>query len=109
LVLVTLLRRAPDARPLGAVAVTLFSWVYAAALPASLLAIRHGAWPGRSWAGVALVFFPLCVTWVCDSAAMFGGKAIGGARLAPTISPGKTRAGAVAGVIGAALVAPLFG
>jgi phosphatidate cytidylyltransferase len=54
------------------------------------------------------VFFPLVVTWVGDTAAMFGGRVIGGRKLAPTISPGKTRAGAVAGILGALLVAPVF-
>jgi phosphatidate cytidylyltransferase len=77
-------------------------------LPAFLLGIRHGVFGPRSWAGTALVFFPLVVIWVCDSAAMFAGKAIGGPKLAPVISPGKTRAGGVAGVIGGAAVAPLF-
>jgi phosphatidate cytidylyltransferase len=100
--------RAPDAQPLGAIAVTLFGVVYAGLLPTFLLSIRHGSWPERSWAGTALVFFPLLVTWVCDSAAMFGGRAFGGAKLAPTISPGKTRSGGIAGVVGGALVAPLF-
>jgi phosphatidate cytidylyltransferase len=100
--------RAPTARPLGAVAVTAFGVAYAALLPAFLLGIRHGRWPERSWAGAALVFFPLVVTWVCDTAAMFGGRAMGGPKLAPTISPGKTRAGGVAGLVGGALVAPVF-
>ena len=64
--------------------------------------IRHGAATGRA-AGPApwLVFFPLVVTWVCDTAAMFGGRTFGGPKLAPTVSPGKTRSGAVAGVVGA--------
>jgi phosphatidate cytidylyltransferase len=39
---------------------------------------------------------------------MFGGRAIGGPKLAPTVSPGKTRSGAIAGVVGAAVAAPLF-
>jgi phosphatidate cytidylyltransferase len=51
----------------------------------------------------------LVVTWVCDTAAMFGGRAMGGPKLAPTISPVKTRSGAVAGVLGGLLVAPIFG
>ena len=34
---------------------------------------------------------------------------MGGPKLAPTISPGKTRSGAVAGVLGGLLVAPIFG
>ena len=104
----TLTARAPTAKPLAAAAVTLFGVLYAGALPAFLLAIRHGQHGPRSWAGTALVFFPLVVIWVCDTAAMEGGRRIGGPKLAPTVSPGKTRAGAISGVVGALLVAPLF-
>lgn len=103
-----LLQRSPGQRPLAAIGITCFAVAYAGALPAFLLGIRHGVFGSRSWAGTALVFFPLVVIWVCDSAAMFAGKAIGGPKLAPVISPGKTRAGGVAGVIGGAAVAPLF-
>lgn len=105
------LRRSPDAHPLGAVTLTLVGPLYAAALPAFLLVLRHSAFGPRSWAGTALVFFPLVVTWVGDSAAMSGGRAFGGPKLAPTISPGKTRSGGIAGLIGAtaagALLVPL--
>jgi phosphatidate cytidylyltransferase len=100
--------RTPSDRPLEAAAVTLLGVAYTGALPAFVLAIRHGQLPVRSWAGAWLVFFPLVVTWVCDTAAMFGGRTFGGAKLAPTVSPGKTRSGTVAGVMGALLVAPLF-
>ena len=103
-----LARRAPTARPLEAVAVTTFGVLYAGALPAFLIGIRHGVFGGQSWAGTWLVFFPMVVIWVCDSAAMSGGRAIGGAKLAPTISPGKTRSGSLAGVLGGLLVAPIF-
>lgn len=100
--------RAPAERPLSAAAVTLLGVAYAGALPTSLLLIRHGALPARSWAGLWLVCFPLVVTWVCDTAAMFGGRTFGGPKLAPVVSPGKTRSGAVAGVVGAVVVVPLF-
>jgi phosphatidate cytidylyltransferase len=100
--------RSPGDRPLEAVAVTLLGVAYTGGLPAFLLLIRHGQLSTRSWAGTLLVFFPLVVTWVCDTAAMFGGRTFGGPRLAPTVSPGKTRSGTVAGVIGALAVAPLF-
>ena len=104
-----LVARPPAEKPLEAVSVTLLAVVYTAALPAFLLGIRHLSHPGRSWAGAWLVFFPLVVTWVCDTAAMFGGRAMGGAKLAPAISPGKTRSGAVSGIVGGLLVAPIFG
>jgi len=104
-----LLARGPTDRPLAAVAVTVLAVAYTGALPAFLLDMRHHGHGLRSWAGAWLVFFPLVVTWICDTAAMFGGRAIGGPKLAPTVSPGKTRSGSVAGVVGGLLVAPLFG
>jgi phosphatidate cytidylyltransferase len=100
--------RTPAERPLSAAAVTLLGVAYAGALPASIVLIRHGTEPPRSWTGLWLVCFPLVVTWVCDTAAMFGGRTFGGPKLSPLVSPGKTRSGAVAGVVGALLVAPIF-
>jgi phosphatidate cytidylyltransferase len=102
-------RRAPGERPLEAVAVTMLGVVYAGLLPAFLVIIRHNGYGLRSWPATALVFFPLVVTWVCDTAAMFGGKLLKGPKLAPTVSPGKTRSGALSGVVAGVLVAPLFG
>jgi phosphatidate cytidylyltransferase len=100
--------RSPADRPLSAAAVTMFAVAYTSALPAFLVGIRHSAYPERSWPGAWLVFFPLVVTWICDTAAMFGGRAIGGPKLAPAVSPGKTRSGSAAGVAGGLIVAPIF-
>jgi phosphatidate cytidylyltransferase len=100
--------RAPTERPLSAAGITLLAVAYTGVLPTFLLAIRHTNYSHRSWSGAWLVFFPLAVTWVCDTAAMFGGKALGGPKLAPAVSPGKTRSGSTAGLIGGLLVAPLF-
>lgn len=105
---VALRRRPPDAAPLAAVAITIFGVMYAAVFPAFLLVVRHAQWPVRAWGGALLVLFPLVVTWVSDTAAMFAGRAIGGPKLAPVISPGKTRVGGVAGVLGGVAVAPVF-
>lgn len=45
----------------------------------------------------------------CDVAAYFVGRHVGGARLAPVISPKKTRSGAVGGLVGAVLVTMVVG
>jgi phosphatidate cytidylyltransferase len=101
--------RSPTDQPLSAAAVTLLAVLYTGALPAFLIAIRHNRFAERSWAGAWLVFFPLVVTWVCDTAAMFGGRTFGGRKLAPTVSPGKTWSGSTAGLVGGTLMAPVFG
>src|SRR5260370_41490444 len=94
--------RGPDRHPLAAVSVTVFGALYASALPAFLLAIRHGAdAPERSWPFAWLVLFPLALTWICDTAAMAAGTAIGGPTHAPLGSPNQTRAGARGGSVGA--------
>ncbi|MDY3330803.1 MAG: phosphatidate cytidylyltransferase [Pelistega sp.] len=45
----------------------------------------------------------LIIIWCADIFAYFGGKHFGGAKLAPAISPGKTRSGAICGVISVAI------
>ena len=98
----------PDAQPLASAAVTVFAVAYCAVLTSFLLVIRHRLHPEQSWPGAWLVFLPLVVIWVCDTAAMFGGKLIGGPKLAPVVSPGKTRSGGVAGLAGAVVAALVF-
>jgi phosphatidate cytidylyltransferase len=105
---IALWRRAPTQRPFAATAATLFGVLYPAALASFLIPIRHSRYETWSWAGAWMVFFPLVITWVCDTAAMFAGKAIGGPKLSPVISPGKTWAGSIAGVIGALVAVPLL-
>ncbi len=106
---VAVMRRAPDERPLDAVAVTVFAVSYTAFLPSFLLLLRHADAARSPVAATALVFLPLVVTWVCDSAAMGGGSLIGGAKFAPRVSPNKTWAGTISGSVSAVLVAPFYG
>ncbi|MBI2850191.1 MAG: phosphatidate cytidylyltransferase [Chloroflexi bacterium] len=96
-----LLRRQKD----GAIA----GWVWTVAgilyigwLLGYMVALR-GLSDGRNW-----VYLTLFVTFASDTAAFFAGKALGRHKLAPDISPGKTREGAVAGAIGAMLVSLFF-
>ncbi|HEV8613412.1 MAG TPA: phosphatidate cytidylyltransferase, partial [Gemmatimonadales bacterium] len=62
-----LIRRRSEQRPLAAAAITLFGPIYCALLPSAVLLIRFGAGGERSFPAMWLVFFPLAVTWLCDS------------------------------------------
>jgi phosphatidate cytidylyltransferase len=109
-VLVVAAARGPSARPLSAVAITVFGALYASALLAFIVAIRHGPHADAHPRGsVALVVMPLVVTWVCDTCAMAAGALIGGPKLAPVLSPRKTWAGAVGGLGGGLAAALLYG
>lgn len=59
---------------------------------ASLLILRQG--PG----GLGLVLFIMLVVWGNDIGAYLAGRLIGGPRMAPALSPGKTWAGAFGGL-----------
>lgn len=58
-------------------------------------------------AGRALALWLLFVVWTTDTAAYFSGRAIGGPKLAPHISPKKTWAGLVGGALAAAIMGPI--
>jgi phosphatidate cytidylyltransferase len=59
---------------------------------------------GDSVIGRDNVLFLLLVVWATDIAAYVVGRLVGGPRLAPSISPGKTWSGAIGGFFGAILV-----
>ncbi|TIV27468.1 MAG: phosphatidate cytidylyltransferase, partial [Mesorhizobium sp.] len=46
--------------------------------------------------GLMAILFLFAVVWATDIAAYFVGRAVGGPKLAPSISPGKTQSGALA-------------
>jgi len=53
--------------------------------------------------GVQVLVWLLIVVWATDIVAYFAGRGLGGPRLAPVISPGKTWAGLLGGMLGAGL------
>ena len=107
---VGLWRRGSNRRPLTAVAVTVFGALYAGWLPAFAILLRHPvAGPASGWqVGMALLFFPLALTWAGDTAAFAGGTAFGGPKLAPVVSPNKTWSGAAAGLFGTIAAALIY-
>jgi phosphatidate cytidylyltransferase len=60
----------------------------------------------RIWVpdGAATILWLLAVVWAADIGAYFTGRAIGGPKLAPAISPGKTWSGFAGGMVLAVLV-----
>lgn len=91
--------RRPDERPLGSIAVTVFGVLYTGGTLACAYALRHHRFVVEPAAGAVLLFYPIVLTWVSDSAAYFTGRAFGRRKLMPAVSPGKTVAGAVGAVV----------
>ena len=69
-------------------------WIVLAA--AALLWLRADPATGR-----ANLLFLLLLIWASDIGAYLVGRLVGGARLAPLISPGKTWSGAAGGIVAA--------
>ncbi|KAF5887423.1 MULTISPECIES: phosphatidate cytidylyltransferase [Rhizobium] len=76
---------------------------YAGATGLALAAIRSDDRPG-----LYAMLFVFAVVWATDILAYFVGRALGGPKLAPSISPGKTWSGAIGGAISAVVAGVLL-
>jgi phosphatidate cytidylyltransferase len=74
-------------------------------LPFSAVVRLHGV----DFLGPRLLLFTVVVVWVGDTAAYFAGRGFGRWKMAPQTSPNKTWEGAAANLLGALLVAAIFG
>ena len=82
----------------------------AARLLLGLLAL-WAAWLALAHArdiGINFMLSVLCLVWMADIAAYFGGRAFGRRKLAPTISPGKSWEGVWSGVLGVVLLSAFW-
>ena len=89
---------APGSRPTRQSALYSSGVVYTTLALVALLWLR-----GLPEAGLGMVLWLLAVIWSTDIGAFFVGRAIGGPKLAPAISPGKTWAGAFGGTAAAGI------
>lgn len=80
------------------------AWLYTLAAVIALLWLRHQPTMGRE----TLIWILACI-WATDIGAYFVGRAAGGARLAPRISPGKTWSGLIGGMAWAAMASAAAG
>jgi len=88
-------RREPGAQP----------WFTAAGLPYIALAAVALSWMrARPDVGLLNIVWVFGVVWATDIAAYFVGRTLGGPKLAPRVSPGKTWSGAIGGAVGAVAV-----
>lgn len=77
--------------------------IYIAVPAGALIWLRGDAYPG-----MFTIVWLFAVVWTADIGAFVSGRAIGGPKLAPRISPKKTWAGFIGGTVAAAAVAGLL-
>jgi phosphatidate cytidylyltransferase len=85
---------------------TFIAWMLAGLIYAAILLIGPVILRRDPELGFTAILFLFAVVWVTDIAAYFTGRALGGPKLWPAVSPKKTWSGAAGGTLGA-LVAGL--
>ena len=98
--------------PLAATAITVFGALFVGGGLSYVLLLRHldsgGEASLTALQGATLVAYPIALAWVGDSSAYFGGRAWGRRKLMPSVSPGKTVEGAIAGVVGTVSIGAVY-
>ena len=97
--------RGVGGRPLEAAATTVFGVLYTSVPLGFVYALRYHPYAVGPVAGALTVLFPIVLTWASDVGAYACGRLIGGRKFLPSVSPGKTVAGAVGAVVTTVAVA----
>lgn len=83
----------------GAAVISLAAWALTGIAVGALIGLTPVLARAVPGIGSALIAWMFAVTWTTDIAAYFSGRAIGGPRLWPRVSPNKTWAGCVGGTL----------
>jgi phosphatidate cytidylyltransferase len=83
------------------------AWLVGGVAYAGLLGVALASLRGDPVAGLASVTVLLVLVWATDSCAYFAGRAIGGPKLWPRVSPKKTWSGSLGGLAGGVILASL--
>lgn len=100
--------RGAQGKPLEVVGITLLGVFYTGGMMSFAFALRYHPYAIGAAAGTALVALPFVLTWGTDIGGYMFGRLIGGRKLMPEVSPGKTVAGAVGGLVLALVIAVLY-
>ncbi len=95
-------------RPLSAVGATIFGVLYTGGMLSFGYLLRYHRFVIEDIAGLVLIGLPLVLTWATDIGGYAFGRLFGRTKLYPAVSPGKTRVGALGGVVLAVLAAWLY-
>jgi phosphatidate cytidylyltransferase len=85
--------------PMAAMGTTLTGIVFTGGMLSFAYALRYHGFVVDARGGTALVLLPVMVTWLNDTGAYVAGRAFGRRKLMPSVSPGKTWAGAYGAVV----------
>lgn len=76
------------------------AWMLAGLAYASILLLGPVTLRGDAALGLVAILFLFAIVWGTDVAAYFAGRALGGPKLWPAVSPKKTWSGAIGGTLG---------
>ena len=94
----------PNAMPFADVAAAMMGGAAFPMMYSTIFLLRMDPQYGRMY-----VLLPFCEAFIGDSLSMYGGMLFGKRKMAPHVSPHKTWAGAIAGLLGGALGLVLWG